>query len=211
MTLNQIRREARKRILRDGQSHQEVYEYYLEKTSWSQGEIAGELSKIPSQSILRKVRPLKITFVVCLGILVLYRVVTMIAFWEMTFLGFVPPMLILAALLSFFTPVLGIVTALLDRSWGYNTVAILLTIGMLRSLWSLLKFDLMITEGLLLTIPVIGAIVIGYMMPARLKTPVLSVARYEFDEKKGRDVKVYDYRFEEERAAAHGDLLDTDL
>jgi hypothetical protein len=213
MTLNQIRREARTRI-RSGQTHQEVYEYFLETTSYSQGEIAGELSKIPSQSLLRQSRPLKIAFIVCLGLLIAFRLFALFLYLDFIFMGFLTPIMLLVLLLGIATPVLGIITAAMNRSWGYQTVAILFTIGILRSLWAMLRAsstDIFSNEGLIMLLPVIGAIIIGYMMPSRLKTPVLSVVRYEHDPKKGRDVKKYDYRFEEEKAAAHSDLLDTDL
>jgi hypothetical protein len=73
MTKSQLRKEAYRRIVKDGETHQWVYEDLKDATGFDRVTVAGILAKIPSKRKEERNRILKVLFIGLLVLIVIQR------------------------------------------------------------------------------------------------------------------------------------------
>lgn len=200
MTKKEIKKEGYKRIVKEGQSHQTVFEDLKTSKPAFNLTIAEELSKIPSKGIIEKYKNLRIVYISLLGLFILLRVVFIVFIMQM--LSANPGLMLIALLVGVFVPIMGIFGIMTHRLELLKTVSILLILGIFRSLQHM-SFE---PEEFIWLIPVAGIIVLGFVIPAKLKTSFTSKTVHS--EINGKKVVDYDIRFETTELEIGDEILD---
>ncbi|MCG8576425.1 MAG: hypothetical protein MI810_16185 [Flavobacteriales bacterium] len=166
MTKKQIKKEAYKKIVKEGLSHQEVYDNLKTSKASFNVMIAAELKKIPSLKVMQEKQNLKIIFLVVVGILLATRILALYGLQQM---GLSPAVLLIALALWIVAPGIMIYGLLARKTELIRSGALALTFGLLRNFMN---------EGIVLDpvvlifyAPWIASIVMGFGMGNWLKTP----------------------------------------
>jgi hypothetical protein len=170
MTKRQLKNEAYRRIIKDREPHDEVFESLAATdTGFSRQQIADELAKHPAPAQLAAATPWKMAFIVLMAIIILMRCLAIFMLGEST--GVNAPLLLLAIAMGLLVPVAGIVIAVQNRADGFRIISIFLALAFIRSVRNI---DLSDPVSMIGYVPFILAVVLGLYLAWRLKTSYLT-------------------------------------
>lgn len=166
MTKKQIKKEAYKKIVKEGLSHQEVYDNLKTSKASFNVMIAAELKKIPSSKVMQEKQILKVIFLIVLGLLLAIGILALYGLLQM---GENPARLLVSTIFWVFAPGFMIYGLLSRRMELIRSGAFALTFGLVRNFMN---------EGIIFDPVVfvfygiwIASIVMGFGMGNWLKTP----------------------------------------
>lgn len=169
MNKNKIKKAAYKSIVIDKKSHQETFDELRTKSKIELADLAEIVAKIPSQMKIQETIMLRNIFIVLLGVILILRVIGVIGLMDAFSLN--PGLLILALAIGVLIPVVGIYGAIKAKVEIYFVVSMLFILGIVRSGNSGGFGNVgMNLETLLVFIPFIAAIVLGFIIPKKMKS-----------------------------------------
>lgn len=201
MTKRQITKEAYRRIVKENESHQTVYDDLKTQTKVGWDEVAKIVGNTPSQYKREQNKGLVYTYVALMGVIIILR---SLGIFVLVGNGNAP-MLLLFVALGLVVPAIGIYGAMTYRIPIYYSTAGLLAIGLFRSISKESGFmDNPI--NLIVLIPFVAVIVLSLVLPYRLKTDhKMKVVEVDVDGVKKKTQKVV---FETEDTFSTSDVLD---
>lgn len=204
MSRRKLRKKAHQLIVKEGLSHQQVFDDLRTECDFGLEKFAEDLSKFPSKARIEKTKNLRYVFIASLVLVSLLRIAGIFVLIQEMNLPF--GFFIFGLLIALFVPVIGILAAILHHVNNYNGVAILMALGIFRGFTrGEIEFDML---TILLLIPFIVGIILAIYIPTQLKTSYKKTT--STIEKEGKKFKKTDYQFEEESPALWSDdLLDS--
>jgi len=207
-----------KQIVKERQSHQEVFDnLILDKTN-SKKEVAALLSVIPSSAKQKEFANLRYVYIALLVLIFVVRMYAMVLFyihngWSEAYgdngsvlLQGLFEIVLVAILFSAFASGLGIYAAIFAKQRLYQSVGIILGIGIVKSFES--DITMYSTETIIVYGGMILAIALSFYIPFKLKTTYNVVK--EQKEINGVKKMTINYVFEKENNA-FDDVLDSDM
>ncbi|MES2555027.1 MAG: hypothetical protein V4604_02700 [Bacteroidota bacterium] len=205
MTKRELRKEAHRRIIKDGETHQEAYDALQHDKSFSKEEIAEILSKIPSGAVIERVKIWKIVFISVLAIIILMRI---LGIYLLTSIATVNPVLLITMLLfGLVVPGVAIYSLMTHKYEGLKGLSFLFILSIFRSLR---KFDDLDQYAIIEVIPYVVAIILGFWLSHIGKTPYKRIVKDE--EQPDLSIrKTAHIVFEDQQVRTSNDLLDSGL
>jgi len=206
MKKRQLKKEAYKLIVKEGRSHQETFEALRPQSSIGPEDLANEISKVPSKQKNNEFKTLRYILIGALGAVIILRIISIYALTLEMNLN--TPLLLLGIILGIFVPVLGIIGILISKPETYSVVALLLILGIFRSLRQE-NVDLNDPITWAVLAPFILAIGLSFFLMFKLKTPFTKKVNKETSES-GEIITKVQYTFEEQKLS-NSELLDEQL
>ncbi|MFK7787299.1 MAG: hypothetical protein AB8B56_19405 [Crocinitomicaceae bacterium] len=204
MTASQIRNKGYAAIVKNNQSHQEVFDELTQTKGVDRDLLAEELSKIPSSGKQKSTASLRYIFVTCLAFIALLRLLAIVMVQiegrvDLLFLVFLSTIIIIV-------PVLGTYAALFHKNHLYTGTGLLLIVSLLRTIQhGELPMKL---ESLIVIIPFATSIFLAFHIQSKLKTAYKKTMTESYTD--GKLVKKIDYVFEDTRVN-ESNLLDSEF
>jgi len=203
MTKRQITKEAYRRIVKENEPHQKVYDDLKSQTDVDWENVAKIVSNMPSLSKREQNKGLIYTYIALLGVVIILRSLGIIALLGLS--NFNGPMLLILLALGLVVPGVAIYGALVNKVPVYYSTAGLLAFGMFRSFTKESGF-LDNPINMVVLIPFVVVIVLAIVIPYRLKAKhELKVVEIEVDGVKKKRRKVI---FETEDDFSTSEILD---
>lgn len=165
MKKRQLIKAAYQSIVKNGKSHQETFDELKIVSQIDQESLAQEISKIPSAYKQEKFKNLRYLYVGMLILVIITRVFGVISLFQITNIN--GSLILLGVVVGGLLPAVGIWGSMTSRASLYQTIALLSLISIIRSLNTLINSDPLSFAFL---IPFIGAIILGFYIPTKLKT-----------------------------------------
>ncbi|ASS48649.1 MAG: hypothetical protein A3D31_07160 [Candidatus Fluviicola riflensis] len=205
MTKRELRKEAYRRIIKDGETHQEAYDALQHDKSFSKEEIAEILSKIPSGAVIERVRIWKIVFIAVLATIILMRIVGIALLASVTIVN--PVLVVTMVLFGLVVPGMAIYSLVAHKYEGLKGLSFLFILSIFRSFR---KFDDLDPYMIIEMIPYVVAIILGFWLSHIGKTPYKRIVKDE--EQPDLSIrKTAHIVFEEQQVKTSNDLLDSGL
>jgi len=205
MTKRELRKIAYKRIFKDGATHQEVYDDLQTDKSFTKEEIAEHLSKIPSKSVVERIKIWKIVYIGLMSVIILQRIVGIFIMGSVNNID--GPLLLILIFAGIVMPAAGIFSVVQNKIDTLKMYSIFFILSFLRSYK---QFEVMDVLAIAVLIPYIAAIVLGFWLQFKSKTPYKRVVKDEV-QVDGSIKKTAHIIFEEDKLAGQNDLLDSVL
>jgi hypothetical protein len=205
MTKRELRKEAYKRIHKEGATHQEVFDTLQHDKSFSIEELADNISKTPSKAVIERVKIWKIIFIAVLAIIILMRILGIVLITSTITID--PVFLALLALFGLVVPLMGIIALVTHRYDGLKGLSFLFVFSIIRSLR---RFDDLDPYTIVEFIPYGIAIILGFWISHIAKTPYNRVVK-DVEQPDLSIRKTTHIVFEEERINGGNDLLDAGI
>lgn len=190
MNKNKLRRAAYKGIVKNGESHQEFFDSFIQNNKVKKNILAEETAKIPSLSKMKETTALRYTYVVLLVVILVLRVIGVTELTQA--MGMSGGLIALALILSLGVPVVGIVAGLSQQANLYNPVGLLMALAIFRSFTN--KSIEMDETVFIVLIPIVIVIILSYYIPTKLKTGYERTVKKEM--KGDKEVTRVKYTFE---------------
>ncbi|NOQ75302.1 MAG: hypothetical protein GQ574_25045 [Crocinitomix sp.] len=202
MTKREIKKKGYQEIIKNGRTHQSVYEELKTTRPAFNKTIAEHLGETPSVAVRSKWQIWLTIYIALTGVTVLIRVLGVFVLLEQKV---APLVILIAVLLSLVLPGLGIYGALKYKLELLKTTSIIILLFTFRGIG---KMEMDITGIIVLSL--VGTIVfLGLFLPYKMKTSFkTTIVKKEVD---GKMLTDYDIQFEDGQAYNNDDLLDSDL
>jgi hypothetical protein len=198
MTLKEIKKVGYKRIIKQGETHQEVYEDLKTNKPTLNIKIADTLKAIPSKSVIEKYKGLRITYIILLLIIILLRILLIYGFYISNVkMG----ILLVATFFGIFLPVVAIYMTIIHKYNELRSFSFLFIVSLLRSIGS---FESNI-ETIVVFFIFIAVILIGFLLPKYMQTNYKKTTIYNKETNKLSDINI---QFEDVNFIKNDDILD---
>jgi hypothetical protein len=198
----EIRKKGYAEIIKNGRTHQEVYDEIKTTRPAFNKTIAQHLGDIPSMAVRSKWQIWLNVYIALTGVMVLLRILGVFVLLEQK----VAPMIILVAiLLSLVLPAVGIFGALKYKLELLKSTSFIYVIFTVRSL-SQVEMDV---SSIIVLSLVASIVLLGLLIPYKMKTLFkTTIVKKEID---GKVLTDYDIQFEDSFVHTNDDLLDSEL
>jgi hypothetical protein len=199
MKKKDIKKEGYKRIIRNNESHQEVYNSLTTPISAKNLIIAKELSRIPSKSVVENFKTLRLIYIILLCIFLMLKLLGVFILSQSYNTN--TTILIIGIIFGVFAPGLGIYGILTQKLELCKSVSILLSIYILRSLD---KIELNIETAFVFTLT-IAIIALGFIINSKMITAYKKTIFYKDGDK--RNVS-FNIEFDNTNLSSSNEILD---
>ena len=205
MTKRELRKEAHRRIIKNGATHQEAFDELQLDKSLTKEEIAEQLSKIPSKSIIERIKIWKIVYIGLMSLIIVQRIIGIFIMGTVSNMD--TALLLVLILAGIVFPIVAIISVVQNKIDVLTMYSFFFVISFLRSYK---QFEVLDAVTIAVIIPYIGAVVLGLWLPFKFKTPYKRIVKDEV-QLDGSTKKIAHIVFEKDKVRGQNDLLDSAL
>jgi len=198
MTLRDIKKEGYKRIIKNNEKHQSVYEELKTNKPSFNVKIADSLKTIPSKSVIEKFKALRITYIILLSIIILLRILLVYTLYITHVKTWI---LVIALLFGILLPFAAIYLTITHKYESLKGISILFILSVMRSIR---KIEVNI-ETIIVFLIFIAVIIIGFLLSKYMQTNYKKTTVYNKETNKISDYKI---EFESGNSIENDEILD---